>query len=426
VSAPPIARHRRLPEHACNLPPAVILVSDGEQRSALAVTRSLGRAAHTVHVTSATGRSLAGASRFARAEHRLPDPLLDPAGFAVELANLSRRVGAQIVVPVTDASHQALMEWPRAGEAPILPVPEAEAYYSLSDKRRARELARSVGIAVPEQWVVEAPGEALPQDIVYPVFAKPSRSVVVRGDRLVKTAVRSAPDASSLEAALGGFPEAAYPVLVQRRVTGVGEGQFLLRWDGEVRAAFAHRRLREKPPRGGQSVYRESVPLEPELLDRSIRLLEAVDWQGVAMVEYKRDTETGTPYLMEVNGRFWGSLQLAIDAGVDFPRLLVDSALGAGGSGGTAVDRNSPGYRAGVRSRWLWGDIDHLIARRRTDRSELPPGQPVGLRFVLDFLRPPVGRDRLEVLRLSDPRPFLRESALWLGSSRRQKTRIKR
>jgi predicted ATP-grasp superfamily ATP-dependent carboligase len=57
-------------------------------------------------------------------------------------------------------------------------------------------------------------------------------------------------------------------------------------------------------------------------------LLGQFDWQGVAMVEFKVEANTGTPYLLEVNGRFWGSLQLAIDAGVDFPALLVDAATG--------------------------------------------------------------------------------------------------
>ncbi len=109
---------------------------------------------------------------------------------------------------------------------------------------------------------------------------------------------------------------------------GPGVGVFLLLWEGKLRAAFAHRRLREKPPSGGVSVYRESIALDPVLLERSRRLLESFGWQGVAMVEYKIDERTGTPILMEINGRFWGSLQLAVDAGVDFPRLLIECAEG--------------------------------------------------------------------------------------------------
>jgi predicted ATP-grasp superfamily ATP-dependent carboligase len=398
------------------VPPPVILVADGEQRSALAVVRSLGRAGYRVHVGSATGRSLAGASRFSRHDHPLTPALADPAGFVDDLLRTADAIGADVVLPVTDPSVQALLDHrdPDAG-GPRLPMPEREAYHALSDKDRVRELARSVGIPVPEQWIARDPESGVPAGVAYPVVAKPFRSVVPHGDRLVKTGVGYARDTAGLAAALRSFPAAAYPILVQERIAGAGEGQFLLRWDGEIRAAFAHRRLREKPPTGGQSVYRESVALEPELLELGRRLLDAVDWRGVAMVEYKRQAGTGTPYLMEVNGRFWGSLQLAVDAGVDFPRLLVEAALG--------TDRHDPAgagpaYRVGLRSRWLWGDLDHLIARRRTPRAELPPDQPVGRAFARSFLRPPVGRDRLEVLRPGDPRPFLRETALWLRSLR--------
>lgn len=376
-----------------------------------------------MHVVSTTGRSLAGASRFARADHRLPNPLHDPTAFSRELAELGRSIGATVVLPVTDPVHVALLAHPDGWlHGPLLPIANANAYNALSDKRKAREIARAVGIAVPDQWVLDAPESMLPDDVIYPVFAKPSHSVVRSGSQMVKTSVRSARDPAALARVLEATPAGAYPVLIQRRISGTGEGQFLLRWDGEIRAAFAHRRLREKPPGGGQSVYREAVALEPALLEQSRRLLEAVDWQGVAMVEYKREAATETPYLMEVNGRFWGSLQLAIDAGVDFPRLLVEAALDDAVARSTVrgLTESAPAhggtYTAGIRSRWLWGDIDHLIARCRTDRSDLPPGQPVGLRFLIEFLRPPLGRDRLEVLRLSDPRPFLRETSLWIGS----------
>ena len=112
-------------------------------------------------------------------------------------------------------------------------------------------------------------------------------------------------------------------------------------------------------------------------------------------------------YLMEVNGRFWGSLQLAVDAGVDFPALLVRAARG---------ERVEPvtEYRVGIRARWLWGDVDHLLARLRGSvPSHLSADLPSRRRGLLDFLRWRSG-DRWEVLRLSDLKPFVRESAAWL------------
>src|SRR5439155_108988 len=115
--------------------------------------------------------------------------------------------------------------------------------------------------------------------------------------------------------------------------------------------AGAARRLREKPPAGGVSVYRESIAAPPELVAAGTRLLEVLDWRGVAMVECKRDLATNRYVFMEVNGRLWGSLQLAIDAGVDFPALLV--ACASGREVAPVWD-----YQVGVRSRWVWGDVD--------------------------------------------------------------------
>ena len=183
----------------------------------------------------------------------------------------------------------------------------------------------------------------------------------LNGTRL-KLGVSYAESLDELRVQLRSLPRGAFPVLLQQRIVGPGVGIFLLIRKGEVLAQFAHRRIREKPPSGGVSVYRESIPANPELVSRSRALLERFDWEGVAMVEYKIDAQSGAPFLMEINGRFWGSLQLAIDAGVDFPVLLLRSQRGEGVT--------MPQYKSGVRSRWWWGDFDQLITRLR---------HPVGL-----------------------------------------------
>ncbi|MDQ3518433.1 MAG: ATP-grasp domain-containing protein, partial [Gemmatimonadota bacterium] len=225
----------------------------------------------------------------------------------------------------------------------------------------------------------------------------------------VKLAVRHAATRLQLEDEIRALDPAAYPVLVQQRIVGPGVGIFLLLWNGELIATFSHRRLREKPPAGGVSVYRESIAANPALVARSRALLGLFAWRGVAMIEYKLDAATGTPYLMEVNGRFWGSLQLAIDAGVDFPVLLTQAALD---------ERPTPvsHYKTGVRSRWWWGDVDHLMARlRRTDvELSLPPGLPGRLGTLRDFFTLWRPGDRNEVLRFGDPAPFIRETIEWM------------
>jgi predicted ATP-grasp superfamily ATP-dependent carboligase len=224
-----------------------------------------------------------------------------------------------------------------------------------------------------------------------------------------KHGVRHAADHHQLAEALATLPASAYPLILQQRIVGPGTGIFLLVWDGKVRATFAHRRLREKPPAGGVSVYRESIAADPTLVESSRRLLARLGWQGVAMVEYKIDAATGTPYLMEINGRFWGSLQLAIDAGVDFPRLLMEVSAGGG-------PLSPPDWTVGVRSRWWWGDVDHVLAMFRGSATalSLPPDHPGRWKTLGDFLVPRAV-NRNETLQFDDPRPFIVETLEWLS-----------
>jgi predicted ATP-grasp superfamily ATP-dependent carboligase len=184
---------------------------------------------------------------------------------------------------------------------------------------------------------------------------------------------------------------------VQELVPGEGRGVFLLLWDGELKGAFFHRRVREKPPSGGVSVLCESLPLDERLLEQSLRLLKAIQWQGIAMVEYKLDRRDNSAKLMEINGRFWGSLQLAIEAGINYPLMLYRLAIG---------EKVAPqlSYRSGVKSRWLLGDLDHLMMRLKHSENSSGDGSS-RLRACLKFLKLYEKDMHYEVFKLDDPRP---------------------
>jgi predicted ATP-grasp superfamily ATP-dependent carboligase len=388
-----------------------VLVTDGTQRSALAVVRSLGAAGHTVFVCAPRVPSLAGASRYSFAESAVADALDAPEQFVSDLSHLVERWRIDTLIPITEASLLALLP-ERESLGVLIPWPDAGTFRAISDKQALLATAESLGIAVPRQVTLSSSAEARALDTAlldYPLVIKPSRSVGEHEGQRVSQGVRHVANADALRAVLPELSEAAYPLLLQQRIVGPGIGIFLLIWKGQLLATFAHRRLREKPPSGGVSVYSESVMADADLVERSRTLLEHMSWCGVAMVEFKRDASTGTPYLMEVNGRFWGSLQLAIDAGVDFPALLVAAASGDAASAPTQ-------YRIGSRMRWWWGDVDHLLLRWRKNAAALalPAGAPSRWRATLDFLTFWHPHDRNEVFRLKDPRPFFRETIEWL------------
>jgi len=382
-----------------------LLVTDADERAALAATRTLGRA-HRVHVCGPGPASLAGASRFAVAHHRVADPLDAPEAFVRETRALIEAQGIELVLPVTDAATRALIDPRVALGSARLAAAAPQAYTSVSDKHALAQLARAAGLETPRAGRVGDPQAALAlaRELGFPVVVKPIVSVVRdAAGRLRKPEVLRVESAEALpdafeRAAAGG------EALLQRCVAGWGEGLCLLRWEGRTLAAFAHRRLREQPPGGGLSVLSESIAVDAERLARVESLLDASGYAGVAMAEFKCDGRHA--WLIEINARLWGSLQLAIDAGVDFPSLLVDLFAGA---------RPEPvrAYRTGVRLRSEFGDLDHALA---VARGRAAPGARAGVLAALGVLLRPAGPHcRWEILRRDDPRPFGRALVRWLA-----------
>lgn len=393
---------------------APVLVLDGEQRSALAVVRSLLRTRFTVNVTAHRAWSLAGSARGASRFTLRADPLTEPRGYAEEVSALAKSRDIALVIPVTDASAGALLaNRDILPPTAALPFASAAVYDAASDKVTVHRHASRLGIGIADSVVLERPDDPPPDDPrLYPGVIKPHRSVV-GGATKQRTSVQFVESHDDCLRKLSALDPAAFPVLIQRRIHGAGEGIFIARWQGRTIARFAHRRLREKPPAGGVSVYRESIIPEPAVMAACDALLDALQWDGVAMIEGKRDAESGRWCVMEINGRFWGSLQLAIDAGVDFPTILARAVL-------EGVLPDPPPWRPGVRLRWEWGDVDHLLLRllRSKERLSLPPDAPGRLKTLIQWCAVLPGRDKLEVLRLRDPLPFVAETLERLGVQR--------
>ena len=214
--------------------------------------------------------------------------------------------GIELVLPVTDAAMRALIDPHVALGSARLAAAAPQAYTSLSDKHELAQLARAAGLETPRGGrVADAQAAlALAREIGFPVVVKPIVSVVRDASgRLRKPEVMRVESAEALpdafeRAAAGG------EALLQRCVEGWGEGLCVLRWEGRTLAAFAHRRLREKPPGGGVSVLAESIAVDAERLARVESLLDRSGYSGLAMAEFKSDGRRA--WLIEVNARAVG------------------------------------------------------------------------------------------------------------------------
>lgn len=407
------------------------LVLDADNRSALAAVRSLGAQGVTVYTADAGAESLAGHSRFSSGYFRLPSPLEAPDTYPGAVRELAQRIGAEVVFPMVDASVMLLApkDDPRQAQAPghggdpqqshatipagglVMATPTGSAYLALSDKGRLVELAGQVGIPTPRTITVRdaASLRAAVGEIGLPCVLKPARSRLLLGGKIIGTSVTVAQDMTAVERVASQPWLGATECLVQEFIPGTGAGVFSLCGPAGPVAWFAHRRLREKPPRGGVSVLSQSAPVDPALQALAYKLLRSVNWFGPAMIEFRVDPE-GRPWLMEVNGRFWGSLQLAIDSGVDFPWLLYRLCHGETVEG-------PEDYEVGRRLRWLLGDLDHLLLQLRGKGTANSAGEK--LNALGRFLGPQGKKTRLEVLRRGDRGPFRNELAMWLSALRK-------
>jgi predicted ATP-grasp superfamily ATP-dependent carboligase len=384
-----------------------ILVTDAGRGSAIAVIRSLGRKNYRVIAADADAKSIGFRSRYAHELLVYPAPEAKPQEFCDCLLKTVKAKGVDLIIPVTDLAGQPLARARCSfSEITQLALPEDTMLKVVTDKDKTWELARQLGVPVPETYVVETATEALEVSarLGWPLVLKPQSSRKLReGNRIDSFKVTYAADADDLNQQMQAL-EGRCSVLLQRYCPGVGHGVELLMSEGKPLAAFQHKRLRELPITGGPSAYRESVRLDPDLYDYSLRLLQALRWTGLAMVEFK--VGAAGPMLMEINGRIWGSIPLAVRSGIDFPLLLAELYLRGPDMIKPQLQSN---YQIGVRCRDLQRDLmwitNVLMQRRKYKFLEIPSRKRAVL-AMLGLFNP---RRKFDLLTLNDPLPGLAE-----------------
>lgn len=386
---------------------STVLVLDGNQRSALATVRSLGAHGIKVIVGEYGQTSLAASSCYGMGHVSLPDVQEHPEAYTQAISDAVAQHNVDVVMPMTDISTASMLHHHKRFGNFALPYPTWEAYDAATNKCRLFRLAIDLGLPCPVIFFADniASVGSAAQRLGFPFAIKPAYSRYLQGGHWVNTCVtivRSPAELANLFVNNPWLQE--QPFMVQQYVQGQGQGLFALYNHGQPVVFFCHRRIREKPPSGGVSVLSESVAVESRMREISEKLLGTLNWHGVAMVEFKVAAD-GTPYLMEINARFWGSLQLAVDAGVDFPFLAYQLAI-------NETPFAPPSYRFGVRNRWLLGDLDRLYLVLKS--KEIPTGQK--LHETFEFMKLIQSRTRFEVNRWDDMGPFWFELRKWVGN----------
>jgi len=401
-----------------------VLVTDAGRGSAIAFLSSLGSKGWRVIAADSDERSAGFRSRHVQERLVYPDPARSPRAFAEHLLEYVRANPVDLVVPITDECIHPLAHRRAQFESSTrLAIAPEEALALVTDKERTVALASELGVPVPRSRVVWGIEEArsAAAELTFPIVVKPtvSRRYLPGEDRTLKGEVTFARDMAALDQRMAAL--AGHRILLQEYEPGEGVGVECVAYEGEVRRAFQHRRLAEIPVTGGASAWRESVPLDPELYEHAQRLIRALRWTGLVMIEFKRGEK---PWFLEVNGRVWGSLPLACLAGVDFPGELAELFFPGDAPRAAPVDR----YRVGVRAynlelMLLWiGQV--LLGRSR--HEYLPsPSRGRGFSGILGLLDPTQKSDLSgagAAPRLAEASRIARKFARKLGGSNGRKT----
>jgi predicted ATP-grasp superfamily ATP-dependent carboligase len=342
-----------------------VLVLDATHKQSLASARSLGRAGLRVALAESYAEHRRGepvpafSSRYCHLPVEMPNYGDDPEAYGNAVVDFVSAHGTRVVLPTGDGNIAAIAPYRQAlaDLGCVLALASDATLEIACDKDRTLEIARKLDIPAPQSILVtslaELPGACA--ELGFPFVVKPTLSWTGKADsRLMATMVVN--EAEAVEAASGAFDAGAY-VLAQEWAAGRREGVSLFIAGGEVLAAVGHVAHRTSPPLGGVSILRESIEPPADILNSAIALATEIGLEGACEVEFRR-TKAGRPLLMEINPRLAGTIENAVRSGVDFPLMIWNWATGQPVRGVT-------GYRTGVRTRWLHGDLRWLRQNHR-------------------------------------------------------------
>jgi predicted ATP-grasp superfamily ATP-dependent carboligase len=296
-------------------------------------------------------------------------------------------------------------------------IPEAAKMDIVLDKTRTRELAIEAGIAVPRAWAIRSLDElyCLRRELTFPVVLKWANPLSVlpmlRRIGLQLDKFRYCQRWEELVEYMRQFTDVRVFPTISEYCPGHGLGQSFFMWQGRPLLQFQHRRLHEWPPEGGFSTLCQGIDgsQHEELAQKSVALLKRIGWEGAAMVEYRYDPRSDRAWLMEINGRLWGSLPLAHHSGAEFAWLTY-----------AVLAERKPNVlctvRADVRCRALVPETKRLLRilfaqNKIQDRARRFSRVREFLQYVVLFINP---RTRYYVFSLDDPKPAFAD--LWFAA----------
>ncbi len=384
-----------------------VLVLDGRLRQSLATVRSLGKRGIRVAVLETNAGAPAFSSRWCR--YRFVSAAEEGSrGYFDYLMNVLDATGATLLISSSDGTIELLRQHRHELEQRVRLALAGEPALGIAiDKQQTLDIAARLGLNVPRGIMVREGGEAREalREVGLPAVVKPTRSWASNGQQATRLASRLVTTQDEALRAVEELNRFGGKTLFQQFLPGRSEAIGLFYARGEFLARFAYWAKRTDPPLGGTDVMCQSIAMPADSGEQAERLIRQIGLDGYALVEFRRDS-AGRPYLMEINSRLNAGISHAISAGIDYPYMLYQWAIGE------KIDAVTS-YQVGKWMRFLSGDIASTAAsvRQRGRPGVNPPG-----RAVLDFATSCFVPAHYDYVDWRDPLPVWHASAGWFRS----------
>lgn len=366
-----------------------IIVTNAKSRTAYNIVKSLGQKDLNVITSDFVSLSMSFASRYSKGHFLYPSPFAcEGEKFIESLIENICKYKANVLIPVFEETYLIAKFKKILSPYVAMVVPEYDQILLAHNKDRWETVARELHIDVPETF---EPAEIrkdprLLAALPYPMFIKPKQGGGGWGMSLIK----SHEELESFLSRETYFDRSWDRFYLQRKIEGETHCVAMLFNKGQLRAKVAYKQIREYPFKNGQATFRISIntPLAESHLQE---MLQYFDWHGVCQADYIVERESGIPYMVDLNPRFWGSLLQGIAAGVDFPymyyRIAIDGDV-----------EPSNGFKTGVMTRWIGGDLRAFFPflKAASDKME----------FIKQFFYPSAGKIYNDDFSFEDPLPF--------------------
>lgn len=363
-----------------------ILFLDGEARSTLSIIRSIGKNYNfDIYVAGRNKNDICRFSKHTKKFLIYQDPLKSKIEFLESLESMVLENKIDFIFPCSDLTLYPICDsnfYDKYNSKLI--APSKESYLITFDKRKMNEIAKKSDVLIPKDYELDR--------ITFPCVIKPRQSRFYINDTMVHGFREFINDRQEADLFFESIKNMDTTPLIQEVIQGEGNGVFVAAKDGEIFGSFAHERIREVPPGGGASTLRKAANIDNELFDSAQKLISELKWSGIAMVEFKGK------YFMEINGRPWGSMDLAVSSGVNFPSMMIETFVNSKNIDELKKQFDNP-YDKNHYAKWIEGEFEYI--------KYLEKKQKVSLIEKLKILCLPFKNTSYDTFKLTDPLPFL-------------------